>query len=66
VAEIRHVEGFDSLSGQAITNEWFVPGIDGRAERNPAAPIPVRLLDELVECGYDPGLHDTASVGTRQ
>lgn len=66
VSEIRHVEGFDSLSGQAITNEWFVAGTDGRASRNPTAPIPVRLLDELVESGYDPSLHDTWSAEMRR
>jgi Flp pilus assembly CpaF family ATPase len=57
VAEIRHVEGFDASVGQAITNPWFVAGPDGRAARNPDAPIPVRLLEALVAHGYQPELH---------
>jgi hypothetical protein len=57
VSEIRHVEGFDPSAGQAITNPWFVAGAEGRAVRNPDAPIPVRLLEELVAHGYQPELH---------
>jgi Flp pilus assembly CpaF family ATPase len=62
VSEIRHVESYDPLSEQIITNEWFVPGPDGGAVRNPDAPIPVRLLDDLVRHGYDPSLHDDLGV----
>lgn len=58
VAEVRHVERFDHETGRVITNEWFIPGPDGRAVPNPTAPIPNRLLDELVRYGYDPSLHD--------
>ena len=57
IAEVRYVQGFDADSGQVITDEWFHSDSDGRAVRNPAAPIPVRLLDELVDHGYDPTLH---------
>ncbi len=60
ISEIRHVESYDSLSEQIVTNEWFVAGPDGSAVRNPQAPIPVRLLDQLMEHGYDPTLHDAA------
>lgn len=57
IAEVRYVQRFDSDSGQVVTDEWFHPDPDGHAVRNPAAPIPVRLLDELVAHGYDPTLH---------
>ncbi|MGH9188210.1 MAG: CpaF family protein, partial [Acidimicrobiales bacterium] len=60
VSEIRHVESYDPLCELPITNEWFVPGPDGAAVRNPDAPIPVRLLDDLVRYGYDPSLHGDA------
>ena len=62
VSEIRHVESYDSLSEQIITNEWFIPGPDGAAARNPDAPIPVRILDEMVAHGYDPSLHADSGV----
>jgi len=58
VSEIRQVEGFDASTGQVVTNAWFMPGVTGSACRNPGAPIPVRLLEELVDAGYDPSLHD--------
>jgi len=58
ISEIRHVQRFDPDAGQVVTDEWFHPDEDGRAVRNHAAPIPVRLLDELVEHGYDPTLHE--------
>ncbi len=57
IAEVRYVQRFDSDSGQVVTEEWFHSDPDGHAVRNPAAPIPVRLLDELVDHGYDPTLH---------
>ena len=57
IAEVRYVQRFDTDAGQVVTDEWFHPDPDGRAVRNAAAPIPVRLLDELVEHGYDPSLH---------
>lgn len=57
IAEVRYVQRFDADSGQVVTDEWFHSDPDGRAMRNPAAPIPVRLLDELVDHGYDPTLH---------
>lgn len=60
VAEVRHVVGFDQQTGQVITDAWFMPGSDGRAARNPGAPIPNRLLDELVAHGYNPRLHTGA------
>lgn len=58
VAEVRYVQGFDQSAGQVVTDEWFHPDECGRAVRNPDAPIPVKVLDELVACGYEPGLHD--------
>ena len=58
VSQVRYVQRFDNDSGQVVTDEWFTPDHDGRAVRNPTAPIPVRLLDELVDHGYDPSLHN--------
>ncbi|MAT06899.1 MAG: type II secretion system protein E [Acidimicrobiaceae bacterium] len=58
VAEVRHVQRFDADTGRIVTDEWFQPDPDGRAVRNPTAPIPVALLDDLVDHGYDPTLHD--------
>ena len=58
VAEVRYVQGYDHSSGQIITDEFFVPGPDGAAVRNPLAPIPVQLFDELVDHGYNPRLHE--------
>jgi hypothetical protein len=55
---VRFVERFDHESGRVVTNECFHAGADGRAVPNPNAPIPVRLLDDLVRYGYDPSLHD--------
>jgi pilus assembly protein CpaF len=58
VSEVRYVQRFDNDSGQVVTDEWFTPDRDGHAVQNPTAPIPVRLLDELVNHGYDPSLHN--------
>lgn len=63
VAEIRHVDRYDAEARQVVTDVWFQPGPDGSAVPNATAPIPVRLLDELVAVGYDPQLHDTGAVG---
>lgn len=65
VAEVRSVERFDPGSGQVVTDEWFHPGPDGRAVRNQSAPIPVRLLDELVAHGYDPSFHPSPNGARR-
>lgn len=61
VAEIRYVDRFDPDAGQVVTDVWFNPGPDGDAVPNPNSPIPVRLLDELVDHGYDPSLHATGA-----
>lgn len=65
VAEVRYVQRFDPDSGQVVTDEWFHSGPDGHAVRNPGAPIPVGLLDELVEHGYDPSLHAATNGALR-
>jgi Flp pilus assembly CpaF family ATPase len=57
VSEITQVLDYDSSSRQIITNDWFVPGPDKAAIRNPNCPIPVEFLDRLIEHGYDPDLH---------
>jgi len=57
IAEVRHVQHYDPESRQVVTDQWFHPGVDGRAVRNPSAPIAVGQLDELVAHGYDPALH---------
>jgi len=53
VGSVRQVLAADGR--QVVTNELFKPGPDGRAV--PGVPIPVDLLDGLVNTGYDPGLH---------
>lgn len=60
VAEIRRVDRYDADVGQVVTDVWFHPGPDGCAVPNPTSPIPVALLDELVEHGYDPSGHTAA------
>ncbi|HEY5876208.1 MAG TPA: ATPase, T2SS/T4P/T4SS family [Ilumatobacteraceae bacterium] len=60
VSEVRYVQRFDPDSGQVVTDEWFHPGQDGAAARNPTAPIPISLLDELIDHGYDPALHESS------
>jgi Flp pilus assembly CpaF family ATPase len=57
VSEITQVLDYDVDSRQVVTNEWFVPGPDKAAIRNPGAPIPIDMLDRLVDHGYDPDLH---------
>jgi Flp pilus assembly CpaF family ATPase len=57
VSEITQVLDYEPTDRQVITNDWFVPGPDRAAVRNPRAPIPVAALDMLVEHGYEPALH---------
>jgi pilus assembly protein CpaF len=57
ISEITQVCDYDVEHKQVITNEWFVPGPDKATIRNPDAPIPIDMLDRLVEHGYDPDLH---------
>lgn len=54
VAAVRHIGSFDFDTGRIISDAWLTPSGDGRAV--PASVIPVALLDELVEAGYDPSL----------
>jgi len=60
VSEVRYVESFDTLAEQIVTGLWFAPGPDRAAVPNPEAPIPVRLLDDLVAHGYEPTRRLTA------
>jgi Flp pilus assembly CpaF family ATPase len=65
VAEVRHVERVDPDTGHVISDSWFRPDpATGRAV--PASVIPVRLLDVLVEHGYDPSLHDEPSLAVER
>jgi pilus assembly protein CpaF len=57
ISEITQVLDYDLGDKQVITNDWFVPGPDRAAVRNPNAPIPVATLDLLIEHGYNPDLH---------
>jgi len=57
ISEISQVVGYDTSDKQVITNEWFIPGPDRSAVRNPHGPIPVDMLDLLMDHGYDPELH---------
>jgi pilus assembly protein CpaF len=57
VSEITQVCDYAVAERQVVTNEWFVPGPDRAALRNPHCPIPVAVLDLLTEHGYDPSLH---------
>src|SRR5690606_5923608 len=60
LAEITQVLDYDPSDRRIVTNDWFVPGPDGAAVPNPRAPIPVDVLDLLVEHGYQPELHRDA------
>ena len=63
VSEVTQVLDYDATSRQIITNEWFVPGPDKAAIRNPRSPIPVDMLDLLLEHGYEPDLHRDGALG---
>lgn len=65
ISEVSQVVGYDVNDKQVITNEWFVPGLDRAAVRNPNAPIPVNLLDLLMEHGYEPDLHRDSGLDGR-
>lgn len=56
VSEIAYVRGFDSRDRIVVTDEWYTPGPDRAAVRNPLAPPPAKLVEELVAYGYDPTL----------
>lgn len=57
VAEIRHVERYDTDSAQIVSDAWFTADtLTGRPGRS--SVIPVHILDELVAHGYDPTAHD--------
>ena len=56
VSEIAYVRGFDSRDRIVVTDEWYTPGPDKAAVRNPLAPPPAKLVEELVAYGYDPTL----------
>jgi Flp pilus assembly CpaF family ATPase len=62
VSEITQVLDYDPNDRQIITNEWYVAGPDKAAIRNPHCPIPVDILDLLVDNGYDPDLARTGGV----
>jgi pilus assembly protein CpaF len=57
VSEITQVLDYEVTDRQVITNDWLVPGPDRAAVRNPHCPIPIDVLERLVEHGYDPRLH---------
>ncbi|HET6953509.1 MAG TPA: ATPase, T2SS/T4P/T4SS family [Acidimicrobiales bacterium] len=56
VSEISHVRGFDPRDRIVVTDEWYIPGPDRAAVRNPMAPPAAKVMDELVAYGYDPTL----------
>jgi hypothetical protein len=62
VSEFRFVDGYDPAMGTIMSQDWFIPGPDGRATRNPNAPIPQDLFDLLTAHGYDPGAHTLQGV----
>lgn len=62
VTEVRHVSGFDHSTGQVVTDRWYSPGPDGRATRNPSAPIPVEMAQVLHDHGYRPVSHHTVGA----
>jgi pilus assembly protein CpaF len=63
IREVLHIDEFDETTKRPITNQWFVPDGTGRAYKNPHAPIPQLLLEQLRAHGYDPGLHPHAGAG---
>jgi Flp pilus assembly CpaF family ATPase len=54
VSEIRSVSQFDPVAHQVVTDPWYVTGADGRAVRNPSAPIPVDVMADLEDHGFRP------------
>jgi Flp pilus assembly CpaF family ATPase len=62
VAEIRHVDRYDTTTEQVVSDTWFTPdATTGRATR--ASVIPVHHLDRLVAHGYDPTGHASGAAG---
>lgn len=57
VSEITQVCDYDGDGNRIITNQWFIRGRDNAAVRNPHSPIPVDMMELLMEHGYDPYLH---------
>ena len=53
VGSVRHVTRAEGVT--VVTNELFRPGPDGRAV--PGDPIPMELLADLEDAGYDRSLH---------
>jgi Flp pilus assembly CpaF family ATPase len=62
ISEITQVLDYDPTDKQIITNEWYVAGTDRAAVRNPGSPIPIDMLDRLIDHGYDPDLVRTGGV----
>jgi pilus assembly protein CpaF len=62
VSEITQVLDYDAGERHVITNDWFVPGPDRAAVRNANCPIPIDILDLLIEHGYEPDLHRDGAV----
>lgn len=63
ISEVTQVLDYDSSDNRVITNEWFIAGPDNAAIRNPTCPIPVDIMDTLMEHGYNPYLHQDPGSG---
>jgi Flp pilus assembly CpaF family ATPase len=62
VAEIRHVDRYDTSTEQVISDAWLAPDpASGQAVRT--SVIPVQHLDRLVAHGYDPSGHESQRGG---
>jgi Flp pilus assembly CpaF family ATPase len=54
VSEIRQVVGFDPVQQHVVTNDVFVPGLDGSAKVNPRSQMSAPLQETLKAHGYVP------------
>jgi Flp pilus assembly CpaF family ATPase len=56
VSEITYVREYDPQAQHVVADQWYIPGADRAAVRNPTSPMPAPLVDELVDHGYVPSL----------
>jgi pilus assembly protein CpaF len=62
ISEVTQVLDYDVDTNRVVTNEWFVRGADNAAVRNPHCPIPVDMMNLLVDHGYNPDGHEDGAM----